>query len=78
MVIISMVRDGVYEVKEGKDATLVGEIIQDVDGFYVFYPFTKGVDAWSERLLSAIAEKITHLNQEIQTGVLDRLYKNGL
>ena len=41
-----------------------GELVQEIDGFYVYYPNPKSAGAYSEWFLRAVADKLQELNRE--------------
>jgi len=53
-----------YEVvyKDEIRKQLIGEIIQDVDGYYKFFPVTKIAGYWSEFFLMTVLGFLTQLN----------------
>lgn len=54
-----------FDVFVGRDpatAARLGEILREVDGFFVFYPTQNG-GAWTAHILAQLASKLDELNE---------------
>ena len=60
---VARVRDGLYRVYYSPNGKYIGEYVQEVDGFYIFYPVKDAYfGAWSGEVLRCMADDLEKLN----------------